>query len=230
MPALGFLQARMGSSRLPGKVLLRINGQTILERCIRRLKATDTLDGVVVVTTERDEDDEVVVAAVNLGVPVFRGEELDVLRRFHGAAQKFHPDIIVRATADNPLLDIGSVDRVVRAVKSSDLDYCMEIGLPVGGATEALTTRTLARVHDLAERPDHREHVTLYIKDHPERFRLAFLEPPDILRRPDVRITVDTPEDFVFLENLLGTVPEADYPVPLERYLEQAEAVARGRV
>jgi spore coat polysaccharide biosynthesis protein SpsF len=220
----------MGSTRLPGKVLLRAGGQTILGRCIRRLMAADTINGVVVLTTCRDEDDDVVREAVVCGARVFRGAELDVLRRFFDAARRFRPDVIVRATADNPLLDIGSVDRIVRAVQASELDYCMEADLPYGGATEAMTMRALCRVQDEARRGDHREHVTLYVKDNPSLFRMALLAPPDRLRRPDVRVTVDTPEDFIYLEDLLGAVPENGAPVPLIRYLECAEAVARVRV
>lgn len=225
-----FLQARMGSTRLPGKVLLRIAGRSILERAIWRLSAARTLDEVVVLTTIREEDDEIVAEADRLGVAVYRGPEHDVLRRYRDAAIRYGPDIVVRATADNPLIDIGSVDRIVRAVRASGLDYCMEADLPVGGATEAITAAALARVQDVAVDQRHREHVTLYVKEHPGEFKLALLSPPDALRRPDVRVTVDTPQDFLFVEELVRSVPESDRPVPLERYLESADSLQRQRV
>ncbi len=219
----------MGSSRLPGKVLLKIRGKTILERVIWRLRAASTVDGVVVLTTTLDEDDAIVLEAERLEAPVHRGPEIDVLRRFQQAARRFRPDIIIRATADNPLIDIGSVDRIVRAIRASDLEYCIENSLPVGGATEAITAPALER-SDLESRdPGHREHVTLYVKENLNKFRAAFLSPPDTLCRPDLRITVDTPEDFVFVEDLILALPEGDQPLPLEQYLRAAEALTRAR-
>ncbi len=226
---MAFLQARMGSSRLPGKVLLRIRGKSILERAIERLRAARKIDEVVVLTTTLEEDDAVADEALRLETTVFRGPELDVLKRFQLAAEQFHPGVIVRATADNPLIDIGSVDRVVQALVSSSLDWCLESNLPVGAATEALTARALEVVDCTAKSPEDREHVTLYIKHHPEKFRVALLVPPDALRRPHLRITVDTPEDFIFVEDLIERLPEGHRPVSLQRYLSVAESLTRAR-
>jgi spore coat polysaccharide biosynthesis protein SpsF len=221
-----YLQARMGSTRLPGKVLLRIQGRTILERAVWRLQATRTVDEIFVLTTTLEDDDAIVAEADRLGIRVHRGPSADVLRRYQQASERFSPAVVVRATADNPLIDIGSVDRIVRAVRSSPLDYCMENELPYGAATEVITAAALARVDREATLQHHREHVTLYVKQHPERFRLALLAPPDALRRPEVRLTVDTPEDFIAVEELIQQVREGDQPLPLTRYLELATAGA----
>jgi spore coat polysaccharide biosynthesis protein SpsF len=210
----------MGSTRLPGKVLLRIRGQSILERSIRRLREAGSIEQVVVLTTTLKEDDQVVEEALKFGAWIHRGPELDVLRRFQQASEKYGPGTIIRATGDNPLIDIGSVDRIVRAIHGSDLEYCMENGLPVGAATEAITAEALARVDQIAVEPRHREHVTLYVKQHPEQFRVALLSPPDCLRRPDMRITVDTPDDFMAVEDLIESLPEPAHPLPLRAYLE----------
>ena len=217
---LGFLQARMGSTRLPGKVLLRMQGMSILERAIERLLAARSLDGVAVLTTTLDEDTVVAEEASRLGVAFYRGPGRDVLARFRQAAEAFHPEVIVRATADNPLIDIGSVDRIVAALRADDLDYCMERNLPVGAATEAITRAALARVDRLGRMPHHREHVTIYIKEHRDEFRAAFLDPPKELRLPDVRITVDTREDFRFVARLIRRVPDPCPSLPLLSYLE----------
>lgn len=216
---LAFLQARMGSTRLPGKVLLKIQGQSILIRAIGRLRAAQVLDGVVVLTTRLDEDDQVADEALRAGADVYRGPTLDVLTRFREASEAFAPEVIVRATADNPLIDIGSVDRVVCALRANRMDWCIEGDLPLGAATEALTAAALEEVDRKAIEFRHREHVTLYIKEHPEEFRTAILRPPDALRRPDVRLTVDTAEDFGYIESLVRRVPEEQYPIALERYL-----------
>jgi spore coat polysaccharide biosynthesis protein SpsF len=222
---MAFLQARIGSTRLPGKVLMKIHGQSILERAIRRLQASPAIDDVAVLTTCLREDDVVEAEARRLGVQIHRGSERDVLSRFHEAAEKFHPDVIIRATADNPLIEIGSIDRIVEALCSKELDWCMEQDLPYGAATEAMTADALAKVHRMAEAPHHREHVTLYIKEHPEEFRQRWLRPPDLLRCPQVRITVDTPEDILFVDRLIGMLPQGDRPLPLRDYLPKALAI-----
>jgi spore coat polysaccharide biosynthesis protein SpsF len=179
---LGFLQARMGSTRLPGKILMRVRGKTILERAVERLRATRSLHGVAVLTTTRDEDEQVVYE-------------------------------------DNPLLDIGSVDRIVRTLYDERLDYCTESNLPIGAATEAVTCAALKIADRLGNLPHHREHVTIYIKEHSGDFRTAFPDPPIELRRPDLRITVDTAADLAFVDGLIRTIPEGQAPIPLERYL-----------
>jgi spore coat polysaccharide biosynthesis protein SpsF len=215
---MAFLQGRMGSSRLPGKTLMKIHGRSILERAISRLSASPVVDAVVVLTTRRKEDDAIAAEAARLGVPFYRGPEDDVLARFHEAAEIFKPEIVIRATADNPLIEIGSIERIVKALRSFSLDYCMEKDLPYGAATEAVTAAALAKTQDEAVDPPHREHVTLYIKEHPEKFRVLLADPPPAVRRPDFRVTVDTPEDFAFMERLIGSFPETDAPLPLENY------------
>jgi spore coat polysaccharide biosynthesis protein SpsF len=216
---MAFLQARMGSKRLPGKVLMRIQGQTILERAIRRLRASPAIHEIAVLTTILPVDDAIMQEAHRLGVRVHRGSELDVLERFQEAAERFRPRIVIRATADNPLIEIGSVQRIVEALKSRNLDWCMENNLPYGAATEALTAEALAMVHHCARESRHREHVTLYIKEHPEEFYTALLDPPASLRHPGVRLTVDTPEDFQFVDWLIGKKHENAHPLPLSEYI-----------
>jgi spore coat polysaccharide biosynthesis protein SpsF len=226
---MAFLQARMGSTRLPGKVLMPIHGQSILERAIRRLRASPAIDEVAVLTTRLQEDDVVVAEALRLNARVHRGPEQDVLARFYEAAEKFQPDIIIRATADNPLIEIGSIDRIVEALCSGGLDYCMEKDLPYGAATEAFTAAALTRVHFRAVDRYHREHVTICIKEHPEEFRQLLLPPPDSLCYPQIRITVDTSDDVLFMGQLIGLLPKEDPPLPLREYLPLALSILHER-
>jgi spore coat polysaccharide biosynthesis protein SpsF len=226
---MAFLQARMSSTRLPGKVLMQIHGQSMLERAIRRLRASPAIDEVAVLTTRLREDDVVVAEAQRLNARFYRGPEQDVLTRFYEAAEKFQPDIIIRATADNPLIEIGSIDRIVEALCSKGLDWCMEKDLPYGAATEALTAEALTKAHFKAEESHHREHVTLYIKEHTEEFRQLLLFPPNLLRYPQVRITVDTPEDFLFMDQLIGLLPRGRRPLPLSEYLPLALSISHER-
>jgi spore coat polysaccharide biosynthesis protein SpsF len=226
---MAFLQARMGSKRLPGKVLMLIQGQSILERAIRRLRAASVVDEVAVLTTPLSEDDAIAEESLRLGVRVHRGPEEDVLARFQEASERFRPDVIIRATADNPLMDIGSIDRIVGALCSGCLDLCIENELPYGAATEALTAEALAKTCLLAREPHHREHVTLYIKDRPDEFCSSFLAPPESLRFPQIRLTVDTLEDFNFMNQLIGRLRDEVPPLPLSKYLPLALAILRER-
>ena len=208
-----FLQGRMGSRRLPGKTLMKIHGRSILERAIGRLQASPVVDAVVVLTTRLKNDDDIVAECDRLSVPFYRGPENDVLARYYEAAEIFKPEIVIRATADNPLIEIGSIKRIVTALESFGLDYCMENDLPYGAATEAVTAAALARTHAEAHEPHHREHVTLYIKEHPDEFRIMLIDPPEAVRRSDFRVTVDTPEDFEVMERLIDRFPETDTPL-----------------
>ncbi len=219
---IAFLQARMGSTRLPGKVMMQIRGKSILERAILRLRAAPAVVDIAVLTTYLEEDNRIAEEAFRLGALVYRGPEQDVLRRFHEASEEFKPDIIVRATADNPLIDIGSVGRIIHTLRSGDLDYCMEDNLPYGAATEACTAAALAKAHLRAREHRHREHVTLYIKEHPEEFRVDFPKAPESLCSPQIRVTVDTVEDLAFMNRLIGSLPEGNGPIPLKDYLPLA--------
>jgi spore coat polysaccharide biosynthesis protein SpsF len=216
---MAFLQARMGSSRLPGKVLLPIAGKTILERAIERLQASNVIDEVIVLTTQQPADDAVEREARRIGVRAFRGAEFDVLDRYQKASEEFSPEIIIRATSDNPLIDIGSAARIVDALRSMQLDYCMENDLPHGAAVEAITADALRKSHREAVDPRHREHVTLHAKEMPDAFRLHFLTCPPPLRFPHLRVTVDTPEDYDFMRRLITGLPEGAIPAPLEQYI-----------
>jgi spore coat polysaccharide biosynthesis protein SpsF len=216
---MAFLQARMGSTRLPGKVLMPIQGKSILERAVSRLRASEGIDAVAVLTTSLHEDNCIVDEARRIGALVYRGPGQDVLRRFQEAAEKFRPGVIIRATADNPLIDIGSVSRIVLALRSANMDFCTENDLPYGAATEAFTGEALAKTHAMTTDPRHREHVTLHIKENPGEFRAAYLRAPEFLRYPRLRVTVDTPEDLSFMDRLISRVPEDNEPVPLKEYI-----------
>jgi len=170
---MAFLQVRMGSRRLPGKALMKIHGRSIFERAVSRLQASPAVDAVVALTTRRGEDDAITAECERLGISFYRGPEDDVLARFFEASEIFRPEIVIRATADNPLIEIGSIERIVTALRSLGLDYCMEKDLPYGAATEAMTAEALAKTHAEARDPEHREHVTLYIKEHPDNFPIT---------------------------------------------------------
>lgn len=193
------LQARMGSSRLPGKVLAHIGPWTVLEHCVRRLSVSGY--PIVVATTTRPEDDAIVAAAGSLGVSVFRGDEADVLGRYLGAAREFGLTRVVRATGDNPLVDGLAVSRTLTFQERVGADHVVECGLPVGTAVEAVTVDALERSAALVCDPYDREHVTSFMR-RDTRFTALRAVAPGALRRPGLRLTVDTPDDLAFVREV----------------------------
>lgn len=221
------LQARLGSSRLPRKALAAIAGQTILEHCLRRLMFAGVAP-VVLATTDRPEDQALAAVAHHLGAAVFRGDADDVLGRFVAAAEAFDFDHIVRATGDNPGVDIQAPGRLLGALRLGEADYVCEQGLPYGGAVEAVTRDALVRAAKEATRPDDREHVTTYVRRNSDLFYVVQLAAPAPLRRPDVRVTVDTADDLAHVRTLFERTGH-DLP-SLRQLIEAAGRPARPEV
>ncbi len=195
------LQARLGSSRLPGKALATIGGQTILEHCLRRLMCAGAAP-VVLATTDRPEDQALVEVASRLGASVFRGDANDVLGRFVAAADAFGFESIVRATGDNPGTDIEAPGRLLSALAAAEADYVHEQGLPYGAAVEAVTRDALVRADREATQADDREHVTAYVRRNAHLFCVLQLSAPAPLRRPELRLTVDTADDLAHVRTI----------------------------
>lgn len=207
------LQARMGSSRLPGKVLAPIAGRSVLAHCVERLRRSGL--PVIVATTQRGDDDRLVSEAWRLDVPVVRGPEHDVLSRYLQVAQQFGLRALIRATADNPAVDMDAATRTMTILLRSGADHVVEHGLPHGAAVEAVTTDALARATELAMDAADREHVTTLIRRDPLFLALPALAPAAV-RRPGLRLTIDTPADLAFMRRvfaLVGAMPGE--PVPL---------------
>jgi spore coat polysaccharide biosynthesis protein SpsF len=195
------LQARIGSQRLPGKALEPIGGCSMLERCLRRLIAGG-VGRVVLATTTLFEDDTLAAIAKRLGVQVFRGDVDDVLGRYAGAAEAFDLDPVVRATADNPAVDIQGPGRVLAALRSSGADFVIEDNLPYGACVEAMTRRALMHAHASADSAHDREHVTSFIKRRTDLFNVVYLPAPAPLARPSLRLSVDTRDDLDWMREL----------------------------
>jgi spore coat polysaccharide biosynthesis protein SpsF len=222
------LQARLGSSRLPGKALVTIAGQTILEHCLRRLMFAGVAH-VVLATTDRPEDQQLVDVAQRLGASVFRGDAANVLGRFVAAADAFGFESIVRATGDNPGTDIQAPGRLLAALRATEADYVHEVGLPYGAAVEAVTRDALVRAAHEATHADDREHVTAYVRRNSHLFRVVQLAAPTPLRRPDVRLTVDTAEDLAHVRAIFERTGGGDLP-SLRHLIEAAGRPARREV
>ena len=200
MTSLGIIQARIDSSRLHGKVLRRLGGRSVLERVVRAVQQSGVLDELVVATTEEAADDAVVAECAAIGVACHRGPVDDVLTRFLGVLDKYESDVVVRFTADNPLIDPGIVARAHRVFLASGADYLttsISRTLPLGLDVEMVRTPVLRSIDEVAT-AHHRVHVTSYIYTHAELFDVVGLTlQPD---RSHLRLTLDTEDDWRLLE------------------------------
>jgi spore coat polysaccharide biosynthesis protein SpsF len=202
---VAIIQARMGSTRLPGKVLMPLAGKSVLAQVIERVRACPQVDTTVVATTTLVADNAVVAEAVRCGAEVYRGSESDVLARYVEAARQFHADTIVRITADCPLLDpalLGAMLREYRAtVTPTPLDYLSNTVTrcyPRGLDAEIVSRAALETAAAEARAADEREHVTPYLYRHPQRFRQRQYA-PSATDHSGLRWTLDTPDDYAFL-------------------------------
>ncbi|OPX92792.1 MAG: 3-deoxy-manno-octulosonate cytidylyltransferase [Pelotomaculum sp. PtaB.Bin104] len=197
------IQARTNSTRLPQKVLLPLNGKTILERVIDRAKKATLPDEVIIATTTQPEDEAIYGLCQSINVKCYRGSANDVLDRYYQVGQAEKADIIVRITSDCPLLDPQVLDQVVKAfLKYSNCDYASNTifrTYPRGLDCEVISFQALAKAHSEASFPWEREHVTPYIYRHPQLFKLYSVIDKKNFMHPELRFTVDTEEDYMFV-------------------------------
>ena len=193
---VAIVQARVGSTRLPGKVLMDIGGKTTLARVTDRLSRAERIHQIVVATSTSPADDAIVTEAERNDVASFRGSEHDVLSRYLQTAGEFRADVIVRITSDCPLIDPGVVDRVVEAL-ASDADFasnCIRRTYPRGLDTEIVTTDALRRANEISTQPHQREHVTPIFYERPDLFPVRSVAGVEDYSR--YRWTLDTHDDM----------------------------------
>ena len=191
------IQARMNSTRLPGKVLMPIGKKLLLEHILHRLKYKGVKAKIIVATTVKSIDDAVFAFCNAQGVGCFRGDELNVLERYYFCAKEYGFTNIVRMTGDNPFPDIDELQRLVALHKSNHNHYteCLTV-LPIGVGMEIFTFCTLKRSYEEASKPHHFEHVNEYILENMALFRHETLRIPTDKNMPKVRLTVDIPDDY----------------------------------
>lgn len=204
---LGVLQARVSSTRLPGKVMLPVLGEPMIARQIERVRRATLLDGLVVATSTDASDDPLAELCVRLGVDCYRGSLEDVLVRFVGAARSHGADHVVRLTGDCPLADPGVIDAVIGLHLEGGFDYTSNTAPPTfpdGMDVEVMRVGVLERADREARAGSEREHVTQYIVKHPETFALGTLVNDVDLSQ--MRWTVDEPEDLEFVREVYAAL------------------------
>ncbi|HBR28760.1 MAG TPA: acylneuraminate cytidylyltransferase [Firmicutes bacterium] len=204
------VQARIASTRLPGKILKRVLGKTLLEYELERLSRVKSADQLIIATTDHGEEQPIIDLCRKLETPYFRGSEQDVLARYYGAATESGADVVVRITSDCPLIDPVVVDKVISfyLTHQTEYDYVSntfpELTYPRGMDTEVFSKEVLKEAYEEAIDQEEREHVTIFIKRRPERYRIK-----NLLYTEDFshyRWTVDTSEDFELIKRMLATL------------------------
>lgn len=207
MNIVAIVQARMGSTRLPGKVLKKIKNKYIIDYVIDRLRICKNLNNIVLATTTSEKDNILEDFSIKKKLNIFRGDENDVLRRYFYAAKKYNADIIIRVTSDCPLIDPWIVDRIINKHIDFGGDYTSNTivrSYPRGLDVEVLNFNALEEAFKNANKKYQREHVTPYIKENKDEFKLQSIEAQKKLKRPDIRITLDTLEDFKFISIIIN--------------------------
>ncbi len=222
------IQARTGSTRFPGKVLLDLAGSPMLVQQLRRLRKCSRADEIVIATTTNSADDEIVALAESQATRWFRGSEDDVLSRYVGAARDANADIVVRVTADCPLIDPVVTDRIIEALEngSATCDYASNVvnrTFPIGLDAEALFRDTLERIGRLGRSAASREHVTFFLlRERPDLFIVQSVT--DTQDNSDLRWTVDTPEDMALARLVYQELGLADRSLPYAALISHVRA------
>jgi len=205
------IQARMTSTRLPGKILLPVLNKPLLWYQIERLRSVKSVQQIIIATTDNETDEPIVKFCETMGLPYYRGSENDVLARYYHAATKYKCESIVRITSDCPVIDPTIVDKTIELFYTSKhYDYvsnCLMRAFPRGMDTEVFTYQALAQAFSVATDIPDREHVTAYIYRHQEKFNIGNYF--DVQDNSRYRLTVDTPEDFELIRRIIETL----YPV-----------------
>jgi spore coat polysaccharide biosynthesis protein SpsF len=197
-----FIQARMGSSRLPGKVLKELNGIPVILHIVMRLKQSRYIDNIVLLTSFNEENDELVKLAKHHNINVFRGSEDNVLARFQQASQAYPSDHIVRITGDSPFVDVGVCDLLLQTYFEKQVDYAfLSEQFAEGVDCEVFKTSVLSSLNTAALRESEREHVTLHFYEN-KLNQFSTYEMQNTTDDSSYRFTLDTPEDWQVIEEL----------------------------
>ena len=209
MKIVATIEARMTSSRLPGKVLLRALGQPMLHHLFNRLRAVPSIDEIVLATTVNATDDVLVEFAAGEGIAAYRGSEQDVMMRVVGAAESVGADVIVEITGDCPIIDPDIVEQTIQMYLHHDAAYVSNAHVrsyPDGMDTQVFRLETLRRSAAMTDHPLDREHVSLHIRNHPELFPKVHLVAPPSLWWPELGLTLDEEADYQLLKKIIETL------------------------
>lgn len=202
MIAVAIIQARITSTRLHSKALKKLSGIPMISHVIERTKLINGIGHVILATGTGSENSVLLDIAKHHSIASFAGSENNVLDRFYQAAKNIESTYIVRVTGDNPLTDYESAALAIDYAVKTGADHCNIAGIPTGTGVEVIKKTALAEACKKADKPYQYEHVTPFIKEHPELFLLATFTSQLYNPYPDLRLTVDTEEDFILMQRI----------------------------
>ena len=216
MKIVGTIEARMGSSRLPGKTLMEVfNGNTLLEIVVKRFKMCKDIDDIVVATTSKYKDDAISEWCKRKSVLCYRGSEEDVLDRVAGACEYLNADVVVQMGADSAYLDFELIDELLAIFKKGDYDYVcndLELTYPLGIYAHIVKVEKLLELNDKKNLSNKdREDVVKYIWEHPDEYKIYNVKAPAEKNVPNLRLTIDYPEDFQLAKDLFTCFNRIDF-------------------
>ena len=203
------IEARMGSARLPGKTMLPIAGKPSIELLIERLRIARKIDTIILATTTNSEDDAIESFCIKNQVVCFRGYSSDVLGRVCNAAKKYETDVVVEVTGDCPLLDPWLIDECIDMFLKSDYDYLSNFlvqSYPPGIDVQIFSFSVLEEINRMAKAEKFREHVTLFILKHPEKYRMHNITAPPELCYPDWHLELDEQNDYELIKKIYENI------------------------
>jgi len=217
MKIICIIQARMGSSRLPGKVLIEIKEKPLLEHIVDFLRHSQYTNEIVIATTNLKEDDVIGELAKKIQIPCFRGSTENVLERFYNCAKFFKSDLIVRITGDNPLIDPGIVDNVIKKCIDNKSEYASNMinqTYPLGYLAEAMSFKLLENLHENQKDPMSREHIIWDIRTNPHKYNISEISAPEKMIRPKWRLSVDYEEDLELVKIIFNKLYTPNQFIP----------------
>ena len=215
MKIVATVEARMTSSRLPGKVLIPADGKPMLEHLLTRLKSVESVDEIVVATTTNKSDDVLSDLAKVLMVGCFRGSESNVMSRVLNAAQEVDADVIVEVTGDCPILDPDIIEQTIRIFLHNECDYASNVNIPsypIGMDAQVFKTETLGRSYAMTRDPIDYEHVTRHIRQHPEIFKHINVVAPPELHWPELGLALDEQADYELIKTIIEHFSKEEHP------------------
>lgn len=208
--------ARLASTRLPGKVLLSLNNKPVLQHIVERVQRCELVDDVIIATASNASCDPIEYFCFDHDYNLYRGSEEDILGRFTEAAEFYNLDICVRVTGDCPMVDWSHIDHLIRLHSQTDSDCStnmIEKTFPRGCEIEVISIEALKEAEKMAEGVYRKHCVSYFCEQHPKEFSLTNWEAPSKLHHPEIRITLDTLEDYVFLYTLFSALGENNFTV-----------------
>jgi len=206
MKIVSTIEARMTSSRLPGKPMLKVNNRSMLEHLVIRLKSINLIDEIVLATTTNSPDDLLVKEADKLGIKIHRGDENNVMKRVIEAGESVKADVIVEITGDCPIIDPKIIEESINIFKSNSYDYVSNALIrtyPDGMDTQVFLLSTLKNSYSMTNSEKDYEHVTLHIRNNPEIFTHYNMIAPSKIRRPELGLTLDEIKDYELIKKII---------------------------